>query len=128
MVGHALREAIQRMESVACVWSRHDPFVMGFVENLVNLWVMQASVDPVDEEIGKDDKQGELHVVIQGKWLIGQIIVEFSVAANLAEEEGRGENSHDWESNHGLADFKGDLVLEVFRVGKGGVVEDEDIG
>lgn len=128
MVRHTLCEAIQRVESMACVWGRHDPFVMGFVKNFVNLWVVQASVDPVDEEIGKDNKQGELQVVIEGKWLIGQIVVEFSVATDLAEKEGRGENSHDWERIHGLAYFEGDLVLEIFRVGKCGVVEDEDIG
>lgn len=85
-------------------------------------------MDPVDEKIGEDDEKGELQIVVQGKWLIGQIIVEFSVAANFAEEEGRGEDGHDREGNHGLAYFKGDLVFEIFRVGKGGVVEDEDIG
>lgn len=64
MVGHALCEAIQRVEGMACVGGRHDPFVMGFMESLVNLWVVQASVDPVDEEIGKDDEQGKLQIVV----------------------------------------------------------------
>lgn len=128
MVGHALCKAIQRMECVACIGGRHDPFMMRFVKRLVDLWVVQASVDPVYEEIGKDDEQGELQIVVQGEWLIGRIVIEFSVAANFAEKEGRGEDGHNGESNHGLAYFEGDLILEVFRVSKGGMVEDEDVG
>lgn len=106
---------------------RHDPFVMRFVESLVNLGVVQGSVDPVDEEIGEEDEKGELQVVVQGKWLIRRIVVEFSVATNFSEEEWRGEDGHDGESDHGLADFEGDLVFEVFRVGKCGMVKDKDI-
>lgn len=69
-----------------------------------------------------------MQIVVQGKWLIGQIIVDFGVAANFAKEEGRGEDGHNREGNHGLAYFKGDLVFEIFKVDKGVVVEDEDIG
>lgn len=58
MVWHTLCEAIQWMESMACVKGRHDPFVMGLMECLVNFWVVQASVDPADEKSVKTMKKG----------------------------------------------------------------------
>lgn len=35
MVRNTLRKSVQRMKGMACKGSRHDPFVMGFVESLV---------------------------------------------------------------------------------------------
>lgn len=45
------------MASVRC---GHDPLVMGFMECLVDLRVVQAPVNPVNEEVGKSDEKGEL--------------------------------------------------------------------
>lgn len=56
MIRHALRKPVQRMERVARKRGWHDPSMMWFMESLVNLWMMQAPVYPVDEEICKGDK------------------------------------------------------------------------
>ena len=36
VVGHALRVAVQRVEGVRSKWCWHDPFVVGFVQTLVD--------------------------------------------------------------------------------------------
>ena len=36
VIGYTLRIAVQRMEGMACVRGRHDPFVMRLVEGLVD--------------------------------------------------------------------------------------------
>ena len=89
---------------------------------------MQASVDPVDEEICKGDKERKLHPIVQGKGRLSGGIIEASVAAHFAQEEGRCKDGHDGERTHCLADLQGDLVFEEFRVGECGFVEYKNIG
>lgn len=48
VVWYTLREAIHGVEGVACVRCRHNPFVMRFMQRLVDLGMMQTPVDPVD--------------------------------------------------------------------------------
>ena len=67
MVRHALREAIQRVESVACVGGGHDPFVMWFMQGLVYLWMVQAPVDPVNQEIREANEEWEMEVIVEGE-------------------------------------------------------------
>ena len=128
VVWDALGEAVEGMEGVRGVGRGHDPFVVGFVEGFVEAGVVETAVDPVDEEVGKADEEGELEVVVECEGGVGGCVVEFSVAANFKEEKGSGEDGHDGHGDHGLADFEGDLVLEVFGVGDGGVIEDEEVG
>lgn len=49
-------------------------------------------MDPVDEEIGEADEEGELQDVVEGEGCVGGAIVEFGPSAHFAEEERRGEN------------------------------------
>ena len=65
MVRHTLREAVQRVESVACVGGGHDPFVMWFMQGLVYLWMVQAPVDPVNQEIREADEEWELEIIVE---------------------------------------------------------------
>ena len=60
MVGNALREAVQWVEGVRGVGCGHDPFVMRFVEALVEDWVVEAAVDPIDAKVGEADEGWEL--------------------------------------------------------------------
>lgn len=60
VVRHRLRIAVKRVEGVGCEWSRHDPFVVRLVKSLVDGAVMQTAVNPVDQEIGEGDEEGEL--------------------------------------------------------------------
>lgn len=85
-------------------------------------------MDPVDEEIGEEDEEGELQVVVGGEGGGGGGVVQLGVAADFGQEEGHGQQGHDGHGGHGLVDFEPDLVLEVFRVLEGCVVEDEDVG
>ena len=65
VVGDALREAVYWVESVAGEGGRHDPLMMWLVEGPVDPGVMEAAVDPVDEEVGKDEKEGKLEEVVE---------------------------------------------------------------
>ncbi len=128
MIGHALREAVEGVESMARIGGGHDPFVVRLVENLVNFRMVQAPVDPVNEEIGEEDEDWKLQVVIQGERLVGRCIIQFGITAHFTEEDRCGEYGHAGESDHCLAHFEGNLVFEVFGVGGGCMVEDEEIG
>ena len=85
-------------------------------------------MDPVDEEIGEADEEGELKDVVEGKRRIGGAIVEFGKPTHFTEEQGCGEDGHDGKGDEGLFDLEPDLVAQVFGVGEGCVVEDEDVG
>ena len=65
MIGNGLGEPVQWMKSMRSVGCWHDPFVVWFVERLVDERVMQATVNPVDAEVGEEDKEGELDDVVQ---------------------------------------------------------------
>lgn len=88
---------------------------------------MHPAVDPIDEEVGEQDEERELQVAVQRERRIRRSIVEFGVAAHLAEEKGRREDGHDRQRFQSLADFEPHLILEVFRMRESGMVEDEDI-
>lgn len=60
VVGQRLREAVERVEGVRGVGCGNDPFVVRLVEGLVQAGVVQAAVDPVDEEVGEEEEDGEL--------------------------------------------------------------------
>lgn len=95
MIRQTLCEAIHGVEGVARKWRRHDPLVVGFVQRLIYHRMVQAPVDPVYEEIGEADKEGELQKVVESKRCIGGYIVQIRMPANLGDEERCGENGHD---------------------------------
>ena len=64
MIRYALREPIQRVKGMACVWRRHDPFMMRFMQRLVDHGMMQPSVYPIDEKVRKAYEQWELKNVV----------------------------------------------------------------
>ena len=45
VIGYALRETVYWVKGMACIRSGHDPFVMRFVQDLVQFWVVQTPVD-----------------------------------------------------------------------------------
>ena len=83
MVRHTLRPSVQRVESVRSIRARHDPLVMRLVQGTVNARVVQTSVNPVNEEIGKADEERELQNTVVWERFFGDGIVEFSVSANF---------------------------------------------
>lgn len=128
VVGHALGPAVERVEGVGSERRGHNPLVVRLVESTVNARVVQSSVNPVDEEVGEEDEDGELKDAVVGEGLLGDGIVELGVAADLEDEEGCSQKGHWRHSRHGLLDFQGNLALEEFGVVEGGFVPNEDVG
>ena len=75
MIRYALRKPIKWMKRVARVWRGHDPLMMGLVQGFVDFRMMQAPVDPVDEEIREQDEERELEIIVQAKRRIGRGLV-----------------------------------------------------
>src|ERR1700760_4749961 len=59
VIRHALREAVNWVEGVRRKRRGQDPFVMGLVQSLVNERVVQATVNPVDPEVGEGNEKRE---------------------------------------------------------------------
>lgn len=127
VVRKTLRVAVKRMEGVRGIRCRHDPLVVRLVKGLVDQWVVQTAVDPVDAEVGEHEEEGELHVIVPHARGLVEIVVNLGVSANFEEEERGGKDGHYGEGNVGLAHLEADLVLEVFRMVEGRLVEDENV-
>ena len=102
VVGDALAEAVDRVEGVRGEGRGHDPFVVRFVQALVEDGVVQAAVDPVDAEIREHQEERELQVVVgaaeepdQRMLDVACVVVDEAVAAHFGDEEGEGEDGHD---------------------------------
>lgn len=85
-------------------------------------------MDPIDAEVGEDEEEGELKVVIVGVWFVCENVVEFAVSADFREEERDGKDRDPGHGADGLFYFHADLILQELRVLEGGFVEDEDVG
>lgn len=129
MIWNTLRKAIQRMERVTGKRRRHDPLMMRLVQALVQQFAVQATMDPVNEEIRKHDEEGYLEDVVRPERRVFRSFVQFGVAADFTEEERGGEDGHHREGAEGLSNLKPDLISEVARMGEGqGAIEDKDVG
>ena len=102
--------------------------MMRLVQRLVDHRIVQSPVDPIDAQIREADEEGELKEIVQSEGSIRGCIVELSIALDFQKKQWRGEARYEWHGDHGLLDLEGDLVLEVFRVSEGSVVEDVEIG
>lgn len=136
VVGDGLREAVERVEGVRGEGRGHDPFVVRLVQALVQHLAVQGAVDPVDAEVGEAQEDGELQVVPRvaedaqdgvGEAWVGSAVVDEAEVADFGDEEGHGEDGHYGDRFEGLLDLQAHLVLEVFGVLEGGLVEDEDV-
>lgn len=122
MVGEALAESVHGVESVAGKRRRHDPFVVGLVQVLVDPGVMQPAVDEVDAAVGERDEERVLQVCVERKGALLGEIVELGVPAHFGDEAQRGQNGHAGHGMHGLFDLQADLVAEEFGVLHGALV------
>lgn len=127
MIRYGLCEPIERVKCVAGVGSRHDPSVVWFVEGLVDHGVMQTPVNPVYQEVGEEDEDRELKVVVEWERSVTKPVVELGIALDLQSEESGGEKRHEWHGCVCLLDLLFDLVLEVLRVVEGGLVKHEHV-
>ena len=94
MIRHTLREPIKRMKGMARIRSRHDPFVMRFMQGPIDQRMVQSTMDPIDEEVREADEEWELKNVVQGERSIRRAIVKFCQTTDFAQEEGGSEDCH----------------------------------
>lgn len=127
VVWDTLGPAIERVEGVRGIRARHDPLVVRLVQGLVDAGVVQATVDPVDEEIGKADEEGDLEEAVEREGLFGGSVVELGVSADLKNEERSSQQGHWRHCGHGLSDLQTNLVLEEFWVLVGCLVPNKDV-
>lgn len=98
------------------------------MERLVDSGMVETTVDPVDEEVGEKEEEGELDVVVQGKGCLSSSIVKSCIAPYLGGEEGAGQDSHYGHRRQSLLHLESNLVLQEFGVLEGVVIEYEEIG
>lgn len=128
VIGYALSETVKRVESMAGVRGGHNPLVMRFMKGLVDSRMMQASMNPIYEEVGEGEEKGELDKIVEPEGRISRGIVQFGISSNFAHEKRNGEDGHDGKSNACLLYLQANLIFEVFGMGEGGVVKDEKVG
>lgn len=109
------------------VWSWHDPFVVRLVKRLVDKWVMQAAVDPVNTKVCEEDEKGELEDVVQREGRIGKAVVKLRVTAYFGQHASGSQERHDWHGFVCLDNFHANLVLEIFRMLECRFVEHIDV-
>lgn len=68
VVRDGLSEAVEWMEGMGRKGRRDDPFVVWFVEGFVDSRMVEAAVDPVNEEVGEENEERELDDVVVGEW------------------------------------------------------------
>lgn len=127
MVWQTLSITIKGVECVGGKRCGHNPLVVWLVDVLVDAWVVEAAVDPVDARVGEEQEEGKLGVGVPLSRALLCRVVKLRVAAHLGKEPGDGQDSHDGEGNVSLLHLKLDLVLEVARVVECGLVEDEEV-
>ena len=94
VVRHTLRPAIKRVERMRCKGTRHDPLVVRLVQSLIDQGVVQASVNPVNAEIGERDEQRELNEAVKPERLLVECIVQFGVTTDLCDQERGSQKRH----------------------------------
>lgn len=99
-----------------------------FVQGLVDPRMMESAVNPVDEEVGEKDEEGELKPVVERKWCFRGSVVQFGPPSNFGQHTGRGEDCHNRHGFVGLDDFEAHLILQVFWMIYGGFVKDKNVG
>lgn len=82
-------------------------------------------MSPVDAEVGKDEEQRELEVVVpEARALLGGV-VELAIAVDLSKEDRSSNEGHDGECFVGRDHLEADLVLDETGVVESALVKDE---
>ena len=116
-------------------WKATDAYGVG----MIHLWwalcnvlldrgVVEAAVDEVNEEVGEDEEEGKLSVIIPISGGVREGVVELRVSAYLGEEERDCEHGDPGHSAYGLSNLHPNLVLEELGVLEGCFIEHKDVG
>lgn len=79
MVWDRLRKSVKRVESMASVWRRHNPLVVRLVKVLVDEWMMEVSMNPVNAEICEEQEERELKDVVPHSWSLLCRVVKIAI-------------------------------------------------
>lgn len=88
VVGESLKEAVDGVESVAGKGSRDLPDVVRFMEMLIDQFVMQETVNPVDAHVG--EKEEGKHAKDESwptQWRFTDFVIELAIASYFSEEQ-----------------------------------------
>ena len=77
-----LRIPIQRMKSMTRKRCRNNPLMMRLMQRLIHKWMMQSTMNPINQAIRKDQKQRELKHHIPPSIFLG-IEIKFAVSADF---------------------------------------------
>lgn len=127
MVRDRLSEAVDWVEGMRSERGRHDPFVVWLVESLVDTRMVQTAVYPVDQKVREQDEEWKLDNVVKREGCLGETIVHLRVSTDFGQHTCSREYGHNWDGLHCLGNLEADLVLEIFRVLRSGLVKDKDI-
>lgn len=101
----------------------HNPLVVRLMERLVYRWMMEASVDEVDQHVGEEQEEWELDEVVQPEGGVIRMVVQFGIAPNIEPEARRGQCGHADHAGKCLLNLHLDLILEEFGVLVSALVE-----
>lgn len=101
--------------------------MMRLVQSLIDQWMMQAAMNPVNQEVCEEHKEAELGVVVPAAGPVFGSIVELGVAANFKEEHHASRDRNARHGDEGLFNLLADLILEKLGMLEGSLVEDEDV-
>lgn len=129
VIRQALGEAIDWMESMRGVGCWHDPLVVWFVQSLIEYWMMQAPMYPVNEEVGEENEERDLEIAIPGSRssLDACDIIQLRVPADFGQEEWGSEDGHYRQGGGRLHHLLSHLIFQEFRVIKGCFIEEEHV-
>ena len=86
---------------------------------------MKTSMNPIDGEVGKKEKEGELEPVIPHSRAVRSDVVHLAVSPYFSEEKRNGTHGHDRYRFERLCDLELNLVLQKLRVFESLFVENE---
>jgi hypothetical protein len=92
-----LREPVYWVKCMRRVWCWHNPFVMWLVQTLVERWMMQAAMDPVDEVICEEDEKWKLGKIIPHARSVLSCVIYLAVSTYFRQEQRGSEERHEWE-------------------------------
>lgn len=81
-----------------------DPLVVGFVDMLVNPRMVFQSMDPIDEEIRKEQIKPNARDEIRPS-IFPYFLIQLALSPNLAQEPREGHHVDYWRCDHRRFDF-----------------------
>jgi len=111
MIRNPLCISVQRMKSMTCKRGWHDPFMMRLMNILIDLWMVQSAMNPINQEIGEEHEERELSIVVPDAGTFGRGIVYLGVAVHFKCEDRGCHDGHNGKRFIGLDHFEPDLIF-----------------